>query len=198
MAWKPDYVSVEQLRNFVRIGDTDDDTQLSYAIAAASRAIDRLCNRQFGIVDAPEERQYTAYWDRRRCRWVVETDDLMTTTGLTFTVSAGTITDYRLEPVNAPQKGRPWERLVVLPSSSVEPSTDEFGASIEALWGWSDVPLPIQQGTLLQASRFFTRRNSPFGIAGSPELGSEMRLLAKVDPDVAVSVGPYKRWWAAA
>jgi hypothetical protein len=51
---------------------------------------------------------------------------------------------------------------------------------------------------LLQASRLDFRRVAPAGVAGSPETGSEVRLLARVDPDVAVSLKDYIRWWAAA
>jgi hypothetical protein len=43
----------------------------------------------------------------------------------------------------------------------------------------------------MQASRLLSRRDAPFGIAGSPEMGSEMRLLAKLDPDVDLLVQPY-------
>lgn len=57
-------------------------------------------------------------------------------------------------------------------------------------------PSPIRQATLLQASRLFVRKNSPYGIAGSPDMGSELRLLAKLDPDVEVLVRPYRlQWW---
>lgn len=59
------------------------------------------------------------------------------------------------------------------------------------------VPDSIKLACLLQASRFFIRREAPFGIAGSPEAGSELRLLAKVDPDVEVILGPYRSWWGA-
>jgi hypothetical protein len=57
----------------------------------------------------------------------------------------------------------------------------------------------VEQATLLQASRFHARRFSPYGVAGSPELGSELRLLAKLDADVelALSKAQLVRWWAA-
>ena len=45
-----------------------------------------------------------------------------------------------------------------------------------------------------EASRWFARRNSPYGIAGSPEMGSELRLLAKLDPDVAVMLAGKVRY----
>lgn len=199
MAWAPDYVTTAEARAYVtRHADTVDDTELALAVTAASRAVDRHTNRQFGVVSAAVERSYTARWDRRRCRWVVDIDDLMTTTGLTVTVGAGTITAYTLEDVNAAADGRPWTRMVVDADSSVTPTNAENDVTIDALWGWTAVPTPVEQATLLQTSRLFVRRNAPFGIAGSPDSGSEMRLLARVDPDVAVTLGPYVRWWAAA
>jgi hypothetical protein len=59
------------------------------------------------------------------------------------------------------------------------------------------VPPTIKLATQLQASRWLKRRDAPFGIAGSPELGSELRLLAKLDPDVEVLLdghGERTRW----
>jgi hypothetical protein len=198
MAWAPDYVTAAELKSYVRITDTDDDAELALAITAASRAVDRHTNRQFGLVAAPEERKYTACWDRRRRRWVVEIDDLMTTTGLVITTDAGEVDAYSLQPINAAEKGEPWTRIVVDPESAVAPTAAENGVTAEAQWGWTTAPTTVDLATLLQASRFFTRRNAPFGIAGSPDVGSEMRLLARVDPDVAVTLGPFIRWWAAA
>jgi hypothetical protein len=198
MAWQPDYVTTADLKAYLRISDTDDDARVALAITAASRAVDRATNRQFGLVAAPEERTYTARYDRGRCRWVVDVDDLMTITGLVVTTEAGTVDVYALQPGNAAAESQPWTRLVVDPTSAATPSAVEDGVTVEARWGWTAVPVAVQQATLLQASRLFKRQDAPFGVAGSPELGSELRLLAKVDPDVAVVLGPYTRWWAAA
>lgn len=198
MAWAPDYVTTADLKSYLRISDTVDDAELAFAISAASRAVDRATNRQFGLVAAPQARTYTARWDNGRRRWVVDIDDLQTVVGLTIATDAGTITGYTLQPGNAEFEGFPWTRLVVETTSAVQPNGDEGGVTVTGRFGWTTVPLAIEQATLLQASRFFKRRDAPFGVAGSPELGSELRLLAKVDPDVAVAVGPYQRWWAAA
>jgi uncharacterized phiE125 gp8 family phage protein len=204
MAWAPDYVTSAELKAFLRISHTDDDAQVALAITAASRAVDTHAGRQFGVVASAEERFYTGRWDRRRRRWVVDLDDLMSVTGFDAQVQdadgtdLGAIDDYVLEPRNAAAKGRPWTSLTVRPDSTYKPTglTDEI--AVTALWGWSSVPTAVKEATLLQASRIFHRRTSPFGIAGSPDDGSEMRLLARVDPDVAVTLNPYKRWWAAA
>ncbi len=196
MAWAPDYADLTELKSYVGIGDsadTEDDDELQLAVSAASRAIDRAANRQFGKVEQAEARYYEAVWDRHRGKYVVEIDDLMTATNLVVADANGTAvaaTDYTLEPRNAPARGRPWTQVVMATATSEMTVTAEFG--------WTDWPATIKAATLLQGSRFFKRADAPFGVAGSPEVGSELRLLARVDPDVAVMVGAYKRWWAAA
>lgn len=204
MAWAPDYVTTAELRSFLRIDDSDDDTQLDLAIAAASRAIDQDTSRQFGVVGSVEERFYTGRWDPKRCRWVVDIDDLMSTSNFAAETqdsdgdTVGAIDDYFLEPRNAAAQGRPWTQLVVKPDSSFKPTGRVNEVAVTALWGWTAVPDAVKQATLLQASRLFSRRTSPYGIAGSPDTGSELRLLARVDADVSVSLRPYRRWWGAA
>lgn len=204
MAWKPNYVETEELKAFLRINDSVDDTQLGLAISGASKAIDLSCNRQFGKVAVAEQRFYTARWDRQRLRWVVDVDDLMDVTGLDAVVQdaagndVGTIDAYVLEPRNAAANARPWTQLVVRPASTGKPTGCEGELAITALWGWSAVPDAIKEATMLQASRFHARRVSPYGVAGSPDSGTELRLLARLDVDVAVMVGPYRRWWGGA
>lgn len=196
MAWKPDYATADELASYLRIDDDLDDVELAGAVTAASRSIDDKTNRQFGLLDAPAARVYGAQWDRDRGQWFVEIDDLMTTTGLTISTPAGAIVAYELTPVNAAADGKPWTRLYVAAASAVLPAIDSTGiarVTVTARWGWAAVPAPIKAACLLQGARFFTRRNAPFGVAGSPELGSELRILAKLDPDVAVMVKPYKR-----
>lgn len=205
MAWKPDYATLQQAREYVtRHSSTVDDEFLGLDLTAASRAVDRATNRQFGLVDAPEERFYTPRWDRDLVRWVIDIDDLQTTTGFDPQLqdvngdNLGAIDDYVLEPRNAPAEGEPWTRVIVRPGSSFIPTGLRDQAAFTGRWGWTETPPSIVEATLMQTNRFQTRRVSPYGIAGSPDEGSEMRLLARLDPDVAVVVGPFRRWWAAA
>lgn len=212
MAWKPDYCTAAELKTHLRITDTDDDTPLGVAITAASRAIDQACNRQFGSVSPAVARYYSfdpcqsAYmYDTFRGRLGLEIDDLMSTTNLVVkfdldddgifeeTVDSG---DYNLFPWNAAADSRPWTRLVL--ATGVAFPTQLRGVEITALWGWSAVPAVVKDAALIQSARFFQRRNATFGIAGSPDLGNEMRLLAKVDPDVAVLLSSVVRHWVAA
>lgn len=188
MAWAPDYLDLPELRKYVRIDDSADDAELLMAIAAASRAIDEHCNRQFGQVDEPEERRYTAWYDYERCRWVVDIDDLQDATGLAITIDGTAVTPVTLEPVNAVVNGKAWTRLVVDPASAGIPTGAANEVAAVASWGWLAYPMPVMLATALQTNRLAHRRESPYGIAGSPTAGSELRLLARVDPDVAVSL----------
>ena len=55
-------------------------------------------------------------------------------------------------------------------------------------------PLTIASACRLQAARLAKRRDAPFGIAGSAEFGSELRLLSSLDPDVRILCAPFVEW----
>ena len=198
MAWAPDYITLAELRHFLDVpdDDTSEDTLYSAYITAASRAIDTACHagglRQFGKTAAPEERTYPAEYRPDKGRWVVVTDDFMVAP-TAFTAGGVAVTGYRAMPRNAPTRGRPYERLELEIGSAVVPEYPDYEVAVTAVWGWTTVPAPIALATRLQASRFAARRESPYGVAGSPEQGNELRLLARLDPDVAVSITGYAR-----
>lgn len=206
MAWDIDYATLAEFKHFVKVpeDDTEDDIELALALTAASRAVDRCCLRQFGKSDAPEDRYYTAVYDRTIGATVVRIDDVTDATGLTVaydsardaTYSAA-VTPVRLLPRNAAAKGRAWEEIQVLSGASVTPGTTAGAVKVHGIFGWSEVPKTVKKATLLQANRFSSRRDSPYGVTGSPDLGTELRLLPKVDPDVAVMLSGYRRKWGA-
>ena len=201
MTWSPDYISRDELAAFVRIDDALDDAQIELAITAASRAIDQACHRQFGKADLPVERYYTAELDPATNRMAVQIDDLMVSAGLTVHADidedetyGAEVTSYTLRPRNAPADGEPWTELVVGRGASVGFPAGADAVRVTAEFGWSAVPGAIREACALQASRLLSRRDAPFGVAGSPTAGSEMRLLAKIDPDVDVILRPYRRF----
>jgi hypothetical protein len=209
MAWAPDYCTVAELGAFVRAGTpagaSSEETTYELAIAAASRAVDRHCGRQFGLIAAPEARYFTAQWHTRLARWVVPVEDVMTTTGLLIAYDedldetfGSSITDYVMQPRNNAAVSLPWSMIAVSTESTTQPCGYADAVRVTARWGWTAVPDPVKQATLMQASRLLSRRDSPFGIAGSPEAGSELRLQEKVDPDVKVVLRTFQRVrWAA-
>lgn len=204
MAWKPDYVTAAELKTYLRIGDTADDALLGVAITAASRAVDHACNRQFGVVGAAVARYYAYAGESIDGRQAVPIDDVQSVTNLAVAVDTddnaswdSTIvnaTDFDLWPWNAAEDGKPWTH-VVLRSGVALGGFYRTARSLRvtALFGWTAVPRLVVEATQLQAARFFSRRNATFGVAGSPELGSEVRLLDRLDPDVAVALRPVRR-----
>jgi hypothetical protein len=188
MAWKPDYITLAEAKGFVRLNDAIDDTELAVMISAISRAIDKHCHRQFGKVATVETRLYTGWYDDVRDRWIVDIDDLMSTTGLVVTIGGTVTTDYTKEPVNAAQELMPWTSLSFKRDAATVPTGEEYEASIVAPWGWTAFPPGVPMAGRLQISRLLARRDSPFGVSGSPEQGSELRLLEKLDTDAIVAL----------
>lgn len=209
MAWKPDYCTLAELKAHLRITDTDDDGPLATVITAASRAIDHEAGRQFGSVTPVVARTYSIdcqlYLDGRPA---VAIDDLHSSVGLVVDTDdddTGTYStewtigeDFTLWPYNASLDGKPWTHLLSRSGSSLTFPRYPNSIRVTALWGWAAVPSVVKTACLIQSSRFFVRRDAAFGVAGSPEVGSEVRLLDRLDPDVALLVSSVKRWWAAA
>lgn len=191
MPWAPDYLTVPVLKDYLHITDAADDVFLGYWITTASTNVNDFCGRQFGKTDAPESREYETRWDRSSGRWYAEVDDLPAAASLVVTnESAAVVTDYKLFPRNAIQRGRPFERIELPAGGVVTMSAPN--------WGWATVPAAAPTGMLLQAARLAARRDSPFGVAGSPTDGGQVMLLAQLDPDFRTSLKPYRRdWWAA-
>lgn len=197
MAWAPNYADSLDLASYLRVEDGVDEAAMDLAIAAASRAVDEACHRQFGTVTGSRIYSARVDWDGRR---VVDVDDLQSVTSVEVDWAADggfatTLSDgYALGPANAAIVGLPYTQLVVRAALP----TARDSVRVTGTWGWASVPEAIKAATYIQASRFLARRNSPFGVAGSPDTGSELRLLAKVDPDVAVMLKPFARnWWVA-
>lgn len=205
MAWEPDYVTAAELKLALGIADSVDDAWCASVVTAASRAVDLHCSgdmrRQFGVLAVADTRYYPMTYRAELDRWVARIDDLMTTVGMVVQTTDAvpeTLTDNRLEPRNAAPRGRPWTRLALAEGLSKVWSTLPAEIAVTALWGWTAVPSTVKTATLLQGMRFYARRDSPYGVAGSPDLGSELRLLSKVDPDVGVMLTGFVRTGATA
>lgn len=212
MTWKPDYCDLAELKDWLRTDSTTFDDRLADAITTASRNVDGYCNRQFGQITVAADRSYI--WDRSVIdrRDALRIDDLYDTTGLVVGVDSDgdgvtntTLvyqTDFDLWPFNAAADGFPWTHVLLRASSTSRFGSryhqraglvDPYRVNVTGLFGWAAVPTAVKQATLILAAELFARRGAPFGIAGSPELGSEMRLLAKIDPDALNALRQYAR-----
>lgn len=193
MVWGPDYVELDEMKDYLRIAgdDVEDDAFLALWITAVSRNVDYFCGRQFGTVDESEQRWYTANWSPSVCRYVAHIDDLYDAAGLAVVdSSSNVISDFDLAPDNAPLKGRVYERVLLEVGGRIAMTTDK--------WGRASVPAAVKSGILLQGARLAARRDSPFGISGSPQEQGEIQLLARLDPDFITVLKPLRRgWWAS-
>jgi hypothetical protein len=190
MVWKPDYVSASDLKaEILKTSSATDDLWIARCVTAASRAIDRHTGRQFGRAATTETRYYTATWRTEKQRWVAAIDDLMSSASLTVTVDGSAVTGAVLLPRNAAAEGRPWTHIV-LPDGTWPTDTD---IGVFEQFGWLAIPSTVGAAGLLQSARFYNRKDSPYGIAGSPDLGNELRLLQRVDADVGVMLTDYVR-----
>ena len=188
MVWAPDYVTAANLDSYLEIGDVVDDTLLAGWATAASRAVDDWANRQFGQVAAPVARTYreVPFYNPRTGLWELRIDDVQDLTGMTVNGVAFASSGAVLLPDSAALDGKPYTRLgVALQPVGTSPGVTVTNVLV-ARWGWSAVPAQVPAACKLQAARWNFRRNAPAGTAGSPDQGSEVRLLAKLDPDVSV------------
>jgi hypothetical protein len=190
------YCTLAELKASLAITDSVDDTPLEAAITATSRMIDDYTGRFFyrnGTTESPVARYYTPLdpWtmnmDDNYSITQVATDDNFNQTWDTVWATS----DYMLEPVNNPQRGWPVNRMLAI-GRYVFPYYLPQSVRITGIWGWASTPAEVNMATLIQAARLFTRRQSPFGIAGSPDLGT-VRLSAKLDADVETLLRPFKK-----
>ncbi|HVW34049.1 MAG TPA: hypothetical protein VHL53_16050 [Acidimicrobiia bacterium] len=214
-----DYTDLAALRDFRRIrneSDTVDDDVMSLAISAASRSIDGHCDRPFGQEDTPSARTFTwagQYLDvpaapgYRGYLAALEVTDIATSAGLVVKTDADgdgayettiSAAQYRLWPLNAAADGEPYTHIVLTAEGAATYPWRLGGVEVTATWGWPAVPASVTEACLLQANRLCGRRDSWSGVAGSPELGNELRLLSKLDPDLGPLLSRYRRMWVAA
>ena len=193
------YTTLADVKNGLQIEDILDDTAIEAAILTASRQIDEYCQRFFykeGTIASPSVRYYTA-----TSPWILEIDDLVslsavnTDTGfdtpLQYAQSWNIASDIMLEPVNNDKKGWPYTRLLAV-GQYVWPYFFPQTCKITGVFGFPEIPYEVQLACKIQASRLFVRKQSPFGIAGSVELGT-VRLNSRLDPDVEMLLKTFRR-----
>lgn len=172
--------------------DMADDKVIESAITAVSREIDGYCHRRFWKNTAYETRYFTAAWGN-----LLLCDDVVSVTGVcvddagdrTYSTTLAT-TDYDLEPYNATLDGLPYTRLRTAPNSSHAFSTAQKGNRLAGIFGWPATPSAVNEACLIQSIRLFKRKDAPFGVMGSGEMG-QMVAITSIDPDVRMLLEPY-------
>ena len=198
MAITNGYCSLKQVKSALRITDTSDDALLEACVESASRLIDGHCARNF--YDAGTTTRYYA----AASSYYLDVDDFQTSTITLQTASSDygvydqtwTTSDYQLEPTNGFLDGQAWPYTRIRAVGDflfpVDGDGKEVRVKLTAVFGWDAVPMPVEQATIIQASRIFKRYDSPLGVAGFGEFGA-MRVSSRLDPDVSMLVEPYRR-----
>ncbi len=196
----PYYITTAALKATLTLtGTTYADADITAAIAAASRAIDNLCQRRFfQDADANQVRYYTP-GDDILAQGLLDIDDLVTMTslltsddGTTFANTWTANTDYVLEPLNAASDVWPYTHIRALPQGSFRFNTIyPRSVKLTGMFGWPAVPDAVVNATTLLANRILTiSRSAPLGIM--PFEGGAIRI-ARADSQVMMLVGPYMR-----
>jgi hypothetical protein len=192
------YVSLEAFKHTLTLAsETFADADITVALSAASRAIDKAAGRRFWVdANANSVRYYTP-----DDPWRLSVDDLVTITSLktddagdgTFENTWTVNTDYVAEPLNAVTDSEPWTHLSVHPMGRYLFPGFPRSVELTGKFGWPAVPAEIRQATTIAAHRLLRRaREVPFGVAGIGLDGSAVRIVSQ-DPDVAALVAPYSR-----
>jgi hypothetical protein len=192
------YATLAELKVFVGIPDTADDATLQVALDASEEQVNAFTGRRFTADGAAVARYYEAVNNT-----TVHIDPLQTTTDLAVVVDRdgdGTFeetfvldTDYRLAPFNATAVSKPWTSMESIAGNYFPQG--ERRVRVTARWGYTAVPASVKQATMIQAAFLWKRKDAPYGIAGSPEFGNELRILASMDPTARDLLRPYRHTW---
>lgn len=191
------YITLKALKNYLKIDDSVEDQLLEQIIESASRTIDRIANRRFYLDSVATVRQY-----RQNNQLVLSVDDIGSLTGLVVKTdpdSTGTYQttltlnqDYILDPVNAPNKGRPWTMVTIVGSNGFSlPVNARPQVEVTAKWGWPSVPDDIEQATYILSSDLYKRKDSIGGVLGLSELGAIR--MSPIGRDIANMVRAYRK-----
>lgn len=175
MAVGDPYISRAELKDVLGITSNAEDTLIDRAIKGATRAINRKTGYASFWKTATVEarvvpihrrivpvRQYGYYK-------LLLSDGIANTTGFlsSWADTTAILPDRNGDPITE-------LKLLRLPTSDL---------TITAYWGWDALPDDIVMATQFQAQRYYKRRGSPEGLAGSAEWG--VVRIPRLDPDVA-------------
>lgn len=182
-----EYATPAELKGTLELtGETFADADLTLALAAASRGIDKATSRRFfADVDANQVRHYTP-----RSAGALAIDDLIVLTSLVVDGETWVEnTDFVLQPLNAPADGTPWTRICATGKRFlIEPRSVELTGQ----FGWAEVPDAIKQATVIVASKLLQRaREAPFGVLVNTDQVAV--YIARQDPEVALLIDRFDR-----
>lgn len=182
------YCTTDDLKRHLDVYDVQDDVLLERAIEAGSRAVDGFCGRSF-YQQPNTTRHYRAdFADHVRTADLVSVSALVTDDGSGTYATVWDATDYQLDGDEVVT------RIYAAPLGAHRfPVGLRRGVRVTGAFGWAEIPQSVQAATILLASRYFKRKDSPLGIqVGKPEFGA-LSIPGK-DPDVERLLQPYRAY----
>lgn len=205
MAVVTDYCTVAELNEYLLgTGKTQalQAGNFAAAVSSASRFVDRYCGRRFYVDDAVSARVFTAdHYTEILVPDIATATDLVLKTdedvdGVYETVwQIGSFTGagFRLWPYNAAADVEMLEPFTRIRAIATAFPIGELAVEVTALWGWPAVPADVHQATLLQAARFWKRKDATLGVGGAAETGF-FELRKSLDVDVKNLLDPYRNF----
>lgn len=206
-----EYATVEELKLFMGRGSQiaqANETQLTLALTAASRAVDNWTGWVKHGFWADDTTGSVSTRTFRPCSaGMLDIDvGIMSTSSLVVKIDADwsgsfettlTVdTDFTLQPDNALDDGWPYTTLAIIGSSGnywPEPWDGRATVQIAGFFGWPSVPPDVKQATLVQAVSFFKASDAPFGAAALGDSGLAMRVGRGLHPAAETLVAPYRK-----
>ena len=198
------YITGEQLKNYLRITDSNDDVLIAQAVRSASRAIEQYCHRQFNHDDGTPTARHFKAQDLVTCNMLVNGSEVSDPTTISilvdvaqqgqYTSAWSTPHDFVTMPFDGIRNGvSGWPTAVI---KAVGPKWFPVWDSrprvqVTAAWGWLSVPDDVVTACYLKAAKVFGRKDSPQGIsAGGFDIGA-VRISRYEDPEIVMLLNDY-------
>jgi len=203
MAITNGYATLNEIKAYLSISDSTDDTLLEKLVESSSRSIDKIANRRFYADTVATVRLYRAYSDL-----FVYTDDISGTSGLvvkvdedgngTYSKTVTLNTDFILDPLTASALGRPFTQLTMVSNTETWPIFPGLtqnglrpGVQVTAKFGWPSVPSDVNVACLILTADLYKRKDAPGGVLGLGDLG--VIRMSPVGRDVSQMVRAYQK-----
>jgi hypothetical protein len=203
MAITNGYATLAEIKAYMSISDTTDDSLLENLVESASRSIDRIANRRFYLDATASARLYRAY-----SNIFVFVDDIGSTTSLvvktdedgngTYSKTLTLNTDFILDPLTSQSLNRPFTQLTMVSNTESWPIFPGItsnglrpGVQVTAKWGWPAVPDDLNMACLILTADLYKRKDAPGGILGLGDLG--VVRMSPIGRDVTAMVRAYKK-----
>jgi len=203
MAITNGYATLNEIKAYLSISDTTDDTLLEKLVESSSRSIDKIANRRFYADTSATTRLYRAY-----SNIFVYTDDISGTSGLvvkvdedgngTYSKTVTLNTDFILDPLTASALGRPFTQLTMVSNTETWPIFPGLtqnglrpGVQVTAKFGWPSVPSDVNVACLILTADLYKRKDAPGGVLGLGDLG--VIRMSPVGRDVSQMIRAYQK-----